>query len=291
MRADQGWPKFANAIFYTNETAGQTGIGVALYAPASATTRYGRVQIDTEYPFGDNATITIDANESTSLYLRVPGWATEAVIPALHRTAPVGNGTIQRVPIVAGTSSVTILFKPRIRIEADGLTAPEAPDTRGEISYSVHRGAIMYSLPLGLNYSRTQHYAFESSDYDVRPTTPWAFALDANVSAPEATLEFVHDGYRPGFAPFNKTADPARAEAGFWPSHIVATVRDVSGSWALQPSAAKGQAGWTPHVPPASPACAGGGGKAQCGEPVQALLVPHGGTALRIGTLPLSGLG
>ena len=76
MHADQGWPKFANAIFYANETAGQTGIGVALYAPASATTRYGRVQIDTEYPFGDNATITIDANRSTSLYLRVPGWAT-----------------------------------------------------------------------------------------------------------------------------------------------------------------------------------------------------------------------
>ena len=47
--------------------------------------------------------------------------------------------------------------------------------------------------------------------------------------------------------------DPARAEAGFWPSHIVATVRDVSGSWSLQPSAAKGQAGWTPHVPPAAP--------------------------------------
>jgi hypothetical protein len=166
------------------------------------------------------------------------------------------------------------------------------------LSYSVHRGAIMYSLPLNLTYTQTAHYYAESNDYDVTPSSPWAWALDS-----VSSMRFVSEGWVDGSAPFNKTnrvplAAAVADEPAIWPSHIVAMARDVSQLWKVEPDAAaaavghpqitaKGQQdGWQPRVPPASPTCLNA---SRCGPPTQVVLVPHGGTALRIGTLPLSG--
>ena len=112
------------------------------------------------------------------------------------------------------------------------------------------------------------------------PTSPWAWALDGLPS-----MRFVDQGWRPGSAPFNKTASPHAAAAGFWPCYITATAREVSSQWGVLPD---GKIAWQPRVPPASPACKEV--KQTCGPPATVVLVPHGGTALRIGTMPLSGL-
>lgn len=42
---------------------------------------------------------------------------------------------------------------------------------------SVHRGALMYSLPIKGNYTMLNQYAFESRDYQVLPLTEWRYAL------------------------------------------------------------------------------------------------------------------
>ena len=143
----------------------------------------------------------------------------------------------------------------------------------------------MFSVPLNVTYTQTAHYYAESNDYSVTPSSPWAWALDS-----VSSMRFVVEGWEEGSAPFNKTARPRdalAAEAAFWPCHVVATARDVSGLWGVQPDGSRGAAGWQPRVPPASPACANA---SRCGPPTELLLVPHGGTALRIGTMPLSGL-
>jgi hypothetical protein len=318
----QGWPKFANAIFGVNETASYEGIVVALWAPAAATTPYGEIVIETEYPFGDNATVMVDCSASF-LYLRVPGWATDAEIhPKWSGVsgAPISggvNGSVLRLKLpsnttcTAGKAVVLIDFKPAIRLHSDGAVPrsgasasnghgaePSAPS-----SYSVHRGALLYSLPLHYNFKQTAHYYASSNDYDVTSASPWAWALDSgngttsggngNATSDDvrAAMRFVYDGWTPGSAPFNKTADPTTATDGgsFFPCKIVAMARDISKLWGLQPDGGKGGGGWSPRVPPASPTCAGNR-SAECGPPTEVVLVPHGGTALRMGTLPLTGL-
>jgi len=149
----QGWPKFANALFHTNETKGFEGIVVSMYAPASATTRYGNITVVTEYPFGDNATIKVEATAATSLYLRVPGWASEARILEL-KDAELKNGTIVRLPLPKGLSTVHIIFIAKVRLETDGLEATY-DGQKGTLSYSVHRGPILYSLNLEPKWNET----------------------------------------------------------------------------------------------------------------------------------------
>ena len=137
----------------------------------------------------------------------------------------------------------------------------------------------MFSLPFDVTYTQTAHYYAESNDYNVTPSAPWAFALDTVES-----MHFLDNGWVDGSAPFNKTTSPRKAiatDASFWPSYIVATARDVSKVWRVKP-----EGGWQPQVPPPSPVCAN---TSWCGPPTKIVLVPHGGTALRIGTMPLSG--
>lgn len=101
------------------------------------------------------------------------------------------------------------------------------------------------------------------------PTSDWQFALDVDMANPSNTLKFKSNGYVDGSAPFNHSG---------WPVTISATLRPLP-SWGTNlNSAAK---------PPASPACTG---SEKCGDPVQVELVPHGGTDLRIGEFPESGL-
>ena len=194
-------------------------------------------------------------------------------------------------------------FKPRIWLQADGAVR-DASSARASVasppSYSVHRGALLYSLPLHYTYKQTAHYYASSNDYDVTPASPWAWALDWGVSNNvsshpiiddvSAAMRFVYDGWTPDSAPFNKTANPSDVATGaFFPCKVSATVRDISKLWSLQPDGAKGGGGWSPRLPPTSLTCTGSG-SSHCGAPTEVMLVPHGGTALRMGTLPLSGL-
>eukprot|EP01052_Picozoa_sp_SAG31_P030782 SAG31_NODE_3189_length_4572_cov_1.854684_3_plen_228_part_00 len=226
----------------------------------------------------------------------MPGWATDTVItPQWDVQSKLQgrgiNGTVQRLRLPQpklGSSMfglvVVVEFHPKIRLETDGLSATK-DGQQGSISYSVHRGALMFSLPINLTYTQTAHYYAESNDYDVTPSSPWAWALDVVES-----MRFVDKGWVKGSAPFNKTGKPRAAmaaEAAFWPCYIVAMARDVSAVWHIRQEEGRHvQGGWQPQVPPSSPACAN---TSWCGPPTEVILVPHGGTALRIGTMPLSG--
>jgi hypothetical protein len=93
----------------------------------------------------------------------------------------------------------------------------------------------------------------------------WNYAIDIG------SLRFKRIGpLVPGAAAFNHTN---------WPVVIEATVREVE--WGMYENSAA--------EPPQSPACVGAN-STKCGAPTSVLLVPHGGTDLRIGELPVTGL-
>ena len=59
----QGWPKLANALFHT---AADGGVVVSMWAPAAASLPGGgTVDVETSYPFGDTATVTVRAPRLT----------------------------------------------------------------------------------------------------------------------------------------------------------------------------------------------------------------------------------
>eukprot|EP00927_Polykrikos_kofoidii_P060306 TRINITY_DN55319_c0_g1_i1.p1 TRINITY_DN55319_c0_g1~~TRINITY_DN55319_c0_g1_i1.p1 ORF type:complete len:731 (-),score=94.73 TRINITY_DN55319_c0_g1_i1:36-2015(-) len=274
---NQGWPKFANSLVYTVERKGEEGMVIALWAPASVTTRYGDVDIDTNYPFGDVATVTVSAAKPTFLYMRIPAWAVHAEVAPI--SGSVANGTMVKVPVPIGGLQVKVLFRPDIRVEKHGGFAGGAP---GPASYSVYRGPLMYSLPLRPDFTSKDPYIPDEGawtipgahDYEIRSTTTWAYALDVDEENPSKYMKFEDSGYHLPNAPFNWSAPTSR---------VIAQMRPL------------GEALWrevnnSASPPPASPACAGVEA-ADCGKPIKLALVPHGATVLRIGSLPLSGLG
>lgn len=163
----------------------------------------------------------------------------------------------------AGVTKFSVVFTPEIKLErwgdGDNTTMP----------YSVLRGSLLFSLPIDGNYTVTAHHygsATQSNDYEVRPNSPWQFALVADPSDPAKSFTLNRPGYVEGAAPFNHT---------LWPLTLSATLKPLT-SWGTAHSSAA--------PPPDSPACA----KGTCAAPIKVTLVPHGGTDLRIGEFPLA---
>merc|ERR1712083_1140621 len=130
---------------------------------------------------------------------------------------------------------------------------------------SVHRGSLLYVLPIEPNYTvYGHHFGSEdmSNDYYLVPTTKWQYAIDVDPRTPSASLTFVQDGYKAGAAPFNHSG---------WSTSLNANLRFVP-SWAEDRNSAA--------PPPASPACSAAH---SCGPVEKHQLVPYGGSELRIG--------
>ena len=130
-------------------------------------------------------------------------------------------------------------------------------------------------MPFAANFTQYGETHFgagrqAANDYEatLRAGERWAWALDADPAAPEATLQFEQRIARASAAPFNHSG---------WPSAILAPLRTLTAdSWPIEANSAA--------PPPVSPACEA----SVCGPREMRLLVPHGGTELRIGELPVA---
>jgi uncharacterized protein len=234
------------------------GAAIGAYAPVKVDLPgASSVDVDTNYPYEDEVRVTVESPTGMNLYLRIPGWATNATVDG----APAQAGTMHKVTCGAGSTAVKLELNPEIRIEQWFNKAT-----------SVHRGALLYSLPLAANYTVLAHHYGDSdmsNDYSLVSDTHWNVALDVDDANPSRSLRFVSQGYTAGSAPFNHTN---------WPTRIEATVRQVP-SWGVAMNSAA--------EPPSSPACQDPTKPCLGAEKVQ--LVPHGGTDLRIGEMPTSG--
>jgi hypothetical protein len=257
------------------------GVAIGAYAPVTANMGDNiTVDIDTAYPFDDIITVTIQNRNmarAIPVYLRVPGWATNPARTLNGQPITAANGTMIKETCAAKAKCVYVLdFKPEIRVEEWGDFAADGSRTQAG-PYSIHRGPLMYSLPLGLNFSEISHHfgptndsSRSSNDYEVRATNeqPWNVALDIDISAPAKSLTFHQGAYAKDAAAFNHSG---------WPCNITGNIRIVP-SWGQKLNSAA--------EPPASPACPTG---SKCGPAKLAVFVPYGGTDLRMTELPSSG--
>jgi len=207
---NQGWPKFANMVMYNTVDKGGA---VAIWAPAAANLANGAtVDIDTDYPYEDAATVTVtNAKAGMPLYLRIPGWAEGTTVNG----KAAKENTMAKFVCTAGSNTFVVKFAPKIRLEqwgdGDATTMP----------YSVLRGPLLYSLPIEGNFTVTAHHyggPNDSNDYEVRPNTAWQYALVADPKNPTKGFTFNQGSYAAGAAPFNHTG---------WPVTITATLKEL----------------------------------------------------------------
>ena len=187
----QGWPKFAAHLWMRTP---DEGICAAAYAPSRATFQVQRVPVtvalDTDYPFRDRLTITVEPGIRNSrvrfpLVLRVPAWADGPTVRvgglperrltpgSLHR---IDREWSERVDIV-------LRFPMKARVA-----------TRYNEAIAVERGPLVYSLKIDETWTRVNaekpHRELPHGDFEVRPAGPWNYGLVVDPDQPDESLRF-----------------------------------------------------------------------------------------------------
>jgi len=257
----QGWPKFAGHLWMA--TPDGTGLAAVAYAPSKVRATLGGVpvgvELDTEYPFRDTLafTVTADAPATGSLWLRIPAWAIGATLrlPEGAVESPTPGTFYEVARTWEGTTELV-------------LTLPMAPALRHGLNdaITVQRGPLTFALRMGEDWRRIHegepYRELPHADWEVYPTTPWAYALDVSDGTLAQDVVF-HEG-EVGEVPFSPEGAP-----------VTATVRARAlPAWEMDGASAAD----VPQSPVTSD------------EPVEVVtLIPYGCTNLRITEFPWLG--
>ncbi|MET8612329.1 beta-L-arabinofuranosidase domain-containing protein [Streptomyces misionensis] len=175
-----GWPYYAEEMWLASIDG---GLCASLYAESSVRAKVGdgttvTVTERTDYPFDDTVTLTVSTPRAVDfpLYLRVPGWCEEPSVRLGGRPAPVRRS--------GGYLVVDRRWHDRDQIV---LRLPMRTTVRtwgaNEDSVSVHHGPLVYSLRIEEKWQRSGGSS-AWPEYEVRPASPWNYALELDRQAP-----------------------------------------------------------------------------------------------------------
>lgn len=252
----QGWPKFAAHLWMRSGP----GIAAVAYAPSSARFETGGAQIrvttETDYPFRETLKLTVETDTPVRfpLRLRVPAWTEDA-------TARVAGGAPERL-LSGSFHTLERTWQGRVEIDVR-LPMHVESSTRYNGAVALERGPLVYALKLGEEWTRVNadkpHRELPHADYEIRPTTPWNYALLVDDANPGGSVTFAE---RPvGERPFSPEGAGMSAK--------------VKGrrlpNWRLAH-------GWAAEVPP---------DPQESREPLEDLtLIPYGCTNIRVTEFP-----
>ncbi|QRQ99889.1 beta-L-arabinofuranosidase domain-containing protein [Dyadobacter sandarakinus] len=182
----QGWPKFAQNLWYTT---GDRGVAALVYAPSEAKVRVGGREMvwkeETNYPFDESVRFSLESGVpgpalNFPFYLRVPAWCKEATI--------LINGKVWEKSEGGKVVALRRGWKNGDRVE---LQLPMHIFNRRwqENALSVERGPLTFALKIGEQETRVANskdpVAYGSSFIEVRPATDWNYGL---YHVPEARI-------------------------------------------------------------------------------------------------------
>lgn len=169
----QGWPKYVNNLMLVDNTDKTTPV-ISMLAPFSAEVAGTAVVVDTLYPFGDKATITV-TGKASQIKIRIPGWADKATISVGGKAGTVAkNGTVMAVPL-SGTGKTTIVLElnPEIKVEKGWGVPAAAPSPSAKYSAA---GASLTPTDAEANFAYTDGAAAVGSrlpnHMDIRSGNP-----------------------------------------------------------------------------------------------------------------------
>ena len=275
----QGWPKFAQSVVLSERAAGgglttsaEAAVIVASLVPFKANVAAARasVAVDSAYPFGDQATITVTADAAAGVVVkvRIPRWATKATVDG----KPAANGTLVAVRCAQGKTTIAVDLKPEVVVE-EGWGSLDGAGVGG---VAVTRGPLVFALHPRENRTVKRYYnttpawiGQRAPDYIINTTDRWNYAIDVGEKATfdakqggNWSIGFPFDDANGNF-PFSVHVTGRRAQAwGYWRGSLITA------------------------PPPASPLPCNA---TSCGPPTPLRLVPFGSTNLRIAVFPFVG--
>ncbi len=246
----QGWPKYASHLWMA---APEGGLAAISYAPCQIDTQVNgipvHVAVSTEYPFEERIHITVKAEGTFPLLLRIPTWAEGATVVSGYMNQAAQPGEFHRIEREwKGTTNIFLNLPMKPRVER-----------RFNNSAAIIRGPLVFSMPVEDFWKQVKGEA-PHADWEVYPLGNWNYALALGGPCPEASIQFRK---RPmGASPFTPDGSP-----------IVGQVKGRRlPEWVIEHNAAA--------PPPQSPV--------KSEMPMEELpLIPYGATILRVSEFPV----
>lgn len=178
-----GWPRLAQGLWMRDPDGGLVAV---TYAPSRLNTEVNGKAVNihqaTDYPFDEKISMLIDIDEQVAfkLMLHIPAWCDEPVV------------TVRGEQFDAKPGRFLVLD----REWADGdliemhFPMPVRLGSWPRQAVSVERGPLVYALRIGEEWKPDHDYGEGFHRWEVRPTTPWDYALVLNPNRPERAFNF-----------------------------------------------------------------------------------------------------
>ncbi|SKC98421.1 DUF1680 family protein [Chitinophaga ginsengisegetis] len=198
----QGWPKFAQNLWYATA---DSGVAALVYAPSEVKIYVAgqtpvTVKEVTNYPFEEAVTFTVNTPKKVSFpfHLRIPAWCKKGIIKI--------NGKVWQEAAGNQVVKVERTWQPGDVMEL-ALPMHIYQQRWFENSISVERGPVTYALKIGEEVTAVKNdkdpVEYGAGYLEVRPTTPWNYAL---IATPDdklaARYQVVQHGNKTGW-PWN----------------------------------------------------------------------------------------
>ena len=178
---NQGWPKFVSHLWMGTP---DDGLAAIAYGPSEVNRTLGSAQVTitekTEYPFSGDIEFEVRTSGQANfpLYLRVPGWAKGAKYS-------INDGNPNEMP----AGAFHVIKRPWKNKEKVVMSLPLnlRVSRRYNNAVAIHRGPLTFSLRIGAMWKQIKGTP-PAADYEVRPTTPWNYALILDPEKPEKTI-------------------------------------------------------------------------------------------------------
>jgi len=111
--------------------------------------------------------------------LKVPSWSQNATIQIATKVISVTPGLV-KIPISPGQVVITLNVPMTFKIVRQFNDAA-----------AIYRGPLLYALKMNEKWTELKHYAFNSSDWQIDPTTKWAYGILIDEQNPDKSILFV----------------------------------------------------------------------------------------------------
>ncbi len=205
-----GWPLYAEHLWMATSDG---GLCASIYNASEVSAKVSdgstvKIAEESDYPFSDTVTFKMTTEKATRfpLYLRIPGWCSNASIKVNGTDAAAEAKPLQFVAIDrnwANGDTVTLTMPMKLGVRRWAQNGNSA---------SVDYGPLSFSLKIGENYVKyggTEDWP----EQDVFATSPWNYGLVLDEADPTKSFEIVRKSGPVADQPFTAETAPIELKA------------------------------------------------------------------------------